>query len=473
MKRFCKYLERISIMDLRSLAVFRMLLGVFVLLDLWVRFEDLEMFYTDDGVLQSADVLKMYGSIHAWYGTADWQYFLFGLTALFSLMIALGFFTKWATVATYVLIVSLQLRNPAVNNAGDLLLACVLCLSIFLPIAKVWSMDARRKPTDLESQFGFSSPWTFLFLLQLILMYSMAGMSKNNGTWNFDGLGIFYSMNLHTYAKKSALFLLGYSWLMWLLNYATLFLERFLWWGLLIPKYRGIMRAVLVISYVLFHFGLFWFMELGMFPWLGMILWVAVIPSGFWEWFTRRDRSSKIWDKYNIEFQSHWRGRWSFIAASLFLFVMIYSGMRSKKVIPYQTHLSRFVRQSRLNQSWNLFGGPKKSDGWLVIEAQLSDGTWVDFLQGGDSVTWKKPAVCSAMYPNHRQRKFYKNLRTGRGVSRTKYLDWAMQSWNENHRENPVKDAAIYYMSEEILPGGNFTPVQKKRLAYRKVKSVD
>ncbi|UXP31848.1 HTTM domain-containing protein [Reichenbachiella agarivorans] len=460
----------ICTLDLRSLSLFRIFLGIFLCVDLGIRFSDVEMFYSDLGVLSSSYISRINWSIHAWYGSVEWQYFLFGLSAVSALLLLLGFYTRVATVVAYVLTASVQLRNPAVNNAGDLLLACVLFISIFLPLSSYFSLDSRKVQSEGQKFSSYSSPWVAVYLLQLILLYSISGFSKNNGTWNFDGLGIYYALNLHTYAKSSAIYLLYYPWILWLLNYLTLFLERVLWLGLLIPRKNGWIRSVLVLSFMSFHLGLFCFMELGTFPFLGMIIWIPLIPAIFWRWISYVVSKSIVLDKYKNEIYNQWNNRGLWLSAFLFVFLMIYSATGFKPWFGHPRYLDSVIKNSRLKQEWSLFSGPKKYDGWLVVEGKLQDGQVVDLLRNGAEINWEKPALFSAQFPNHRQRKYFKSLRTGFISYRSKYLDWVMSKWNQEHPENQVESATFYFLEEAILPNGQFGSVKKKSLSTRTVQ---
>ncbi|PIB35603.1 hypothetical protein BFP72_09460 [Reichenbachiella sp. 5M10] len=473
LQRFFTYLKGVSALDLRSLALFRVCLGVLVLIDMFVRFQDFTMFYTEGGVLSLEQLHKGYGSLYTWWASEEWSMFLFGFTAWCAFLLLIGCWTRVVTVLLYVLMVSVQLRVSLVNNAGDLLLSCVLFIAIFLPLSAVWSVDACREKGSscrlVSERYAYSSPWTLVYLIQLIVLYAMAGFSKNNGTWNYDGLGIYYALNLHTYAKSSASWLLDYSVLLWVGNYLTLILERFLWMGLMIPVRKDVIRTVLVLSFVGFHFGLFLFMELGTFPWLGMIVWLAVIPSGLWNRVQSRGELVRVLDKCKMD-MSAWERKWVLVGATLFLVLMTWSGLRANKLIGYNSYLGNVVSATRLRQSWKLFSGPKKEDGWLVVAAELQDGTWVDLLREGESLNWDKPAVFSAQFPNHRQRKYFKNIRTSYVSHRGYYLDWVVKKWNQNNTENPVKSATFYYMKEGVLPGGGFAPIEKEELRVWKIK---
>src|SRR5436305_10055773 len=92
-------------LDLRSLAIFRIGLGLLLLGDLAVRAGDLSAHYTDQGVLpRSALAAHHYVSLHCLDGTADFQGALFVLAGLAALALLAGWQTRAATVVSWLLL---------------------------------------------------------------------------------------------------------------------------------------------------------------------------------------------------------------------------------------------------------------------------------------------------------------------------------------------------------------------------------
>lgn len=93
-------------LDKRSLALFRVLIGVIILLDLYVRSLHLEDFYTDNGVLPGP--IAMY-FLRKTSGIGDWSIFfisgnysfvalLFILNAIIAFALLIGYQTKASTL---------------------------------------------------------------------------------------------------------------------------------------------------------------------------------------------------------------------------------------------------------------------------------------------------------------------------------------------------------------------------------------
>ena len=138
--------------DLRSLALFRVALGIFILADLAVRAADLAVFYTDSGVLPRGVLIDHFKSfwnfsvplidfsynvsIHLASGNVWFQAALFLIAAFFAVMLIFGFHTRTAVCVSWFLLVSLQVRNPLVTQGGDVLFRMLLFWSMFLPLGQ-------------------------------------------------------------------------------------------------------------------------------------------------------------------------------------------------------------------------------------------------------------------------------------------------------------------------------------------------
>ena len=117
--------------DLRSLAVLRIGLGLLILADLLIRGGDLSVWLSDDGVLPRDTVIDWIASsqwsLYFVSGSWFWSLLLFGLAGLAAIALILGFRTRWATLLSFVLLASLHNRAPIVLQSGDNLLLLLVC----------------------------------------------------------------------------------------------------------------------------------------------------------------------------------------------------------------------------------------------------------------------------------------------------------------------------------------------------------
>jgi hypothetical protein len=149
--------------------VLRIGLGVAVLADLAVRASDLHAFYTDGGVLSRSDALALFGWLHAWppcihmAGGSFWSQVLFLLlAATAAAALVVGWRTRLATAVTWLLTMSVQLRDPFVGAGYDQLLRMLLFWGCFLPLGARMSVDAIRQPARTNAWLsvgGTVAPW--------------------------------------------------------------------------------------------------------------------------------------------------------------------------------------------------------------------------------------------------------------------------------------------------------------------------
>ena len=109
-------IREIFTLDLRSLALFRIALGLLIIGDLFTRSVDLTAHYTDAGVLPASTLFDIYGSrvyasIHVIAsGSLTAEALVFALHAIAAIALLVGYRTRLATVLCWYLSVSLQFR---------------------------------------------------------------------------------------------------------------------------------------------------------------------------------------------------------------------------------------------------------------------------------------------------------------------------------------------------------------------------
>ncbi|SNR30474.1 HTTM domain-containing protein [Halorubrum vacuolatum] len=180
--------ERIRI-DTRSLALFRLLAGLLIVADVLLRSRNLSFFYIDEGVVPrslaiAAEPAAAY-SVYMLVSTPQATAALFALTGLVGLALAVGYYTRVATIAAFLLVVSLDLRNPFVLSFADTLFATLLFWAIFLPLGERWSIDAAV--ADRPRRSSVAGIATALILAQMVTMYLVNGIHKTESPLWWSG----------------------------------------------------------------------------------------------------------------------------------------------------------------------------------------------------------------------------------------------------------------------------------------------
>lgn len=277
--------------DDRSLALYRVLIGLIIMADVLYRLPDLTNFYTDIGLVPRALFMNEMGmpwslSFHFANGSFAFAAVMFGIQFIFGLMVFLGYKANWAMFGAYLMNVSVHNRNWLVNNGGDDVLRAILFLSICLPLSRCFSVDAAMKKEDKKTT-EFNSFWVLAFFFQVFAIYYVSYILKDHPIWRKDWTAIFYSSRLDIFAtpigiwmrnmplfgKISTAFTIYLEWLGPLLLVGAFLFGRF-WW---------VVRTLIVVLFWGLHVGIFFTMTIGLFPFICLAMWSIFLPGPLWD----------------------------------------------------------------------------------------------------------------------------------------------------------------------------------------------
>ncbi|NNE82495.1 MAG: DUF393 domain-containing protein [Alphaproteobacteria bacterium] len=294
--------------DLRTLALFRVLLGSFLILDLALRARDLTAHYTDFGIMPR-DVLVGYlgpgsFSLHMLNGTATFQAALFVLAGIFALLMVVGWRTRTMTIISWVLLLSLQNRNTLIHSGEEQLVMVLLFWAMFLPLGARFSVDAAldnsqvgpgKKPTN-----AYFSGATIALLVQGMSMYFFSALLKSDVRWIPDGTAVYFALQLDyivtplsLWFRQFELLLQGLTYYVWALEFIGPIL-------IFSPILHRPLRALIMLALITMHIGFFLFLEIGIFPVISIIMNLTFMPGWMWDYLatkipTARRRDLHIW----------------------------------------------------------------------------------------------------------------------------------------------------------------------------------
>jgi hypothetical protein len=292
LRRALAYLRAAYSLDLRSLALFRIALGSVLLGDLIVRASDLRAFYTDFGVLPRAALLDKFSpaerfSVHLMSGQSIFEVFLFFVAAVFMVMLVLGVRTKLATAMSWFLLVSVQTRNPAILQGGDVYMRLLTFIAVFLPLGAVYSVDSALDTSPKEERRGrrfslFSVAGLALFV-QVACVYLFAVLLKTSPQWRKEFSAVYYALNIQQMSTPLGRLLLHFPKLLPWLTRWTLFQEGSLPFLLITPLIAGPARFLAVLMILVLHASLGFSIRLGHFPFIACAAALPLLPGWFWE----------------------------------------------------------------------------------------------------------------------------------------------------------------------------------------------
>lgn len=274
--------------DLRSLAAFRIVLALLVLADLGSRATDLSAHYSDKGVLPRTALVEQLlsrwsFSLNLMNGEPFFQALLFIAAALAALGLLFGYHTRLMTVLVWVLLLSIQWRNPLVGGADGPLLRLLLFWGMFLPLGAWWSLDRALRGASYRPSMQFLSVATLGLFMQIAFVYLFTALLKSGPEWREDDTAIYYVLSLDQISTSMGDFLLRFPNMLEVMTIATFALEAFGPFLLFSPLFTGPVRTAAAFSFMSLHFGIWLTMDIGIFPWISAFCMVCFLPSWFWE----------------------------------------------------------------------------------------------------------------------------------------------------------------------------------------------
>ncbi|NHN40294.1 HTTM domain-containing protein [Halorubellus sp. JP-L1] len=464
--------DRFSV-DRRALAAFRVALASIVLLDLALRLPDATAFYTDAGVLPRSLLLELYPTLgrlsaHALFGGLWWQLVLFAATVVAALAMAVGYRTRLATAATLLGLVSLQLRNPVLLNAGDSLLRRLLLWSLLLPLGARWSVDARSRgqPTGVDADGParrVASLAAAGLLVQVLAVYVANAVLKARGdAWHAGTAGRYaFGMDAVTVllgdwlAGQTLLLTAGtYAWLVVLASAPLLVLAT------------GRRRTGVVAAFAAGHLAMALTLRLGVFPLVSIAALLPFLPSSVWDRLERtvdsRVIGSRFFERTVDRLPATGRGLLPSavrdrgpgfgraVAACLLAFVLVWNaaGIGLLALPPAATDTV-----DPEERRWDMFAPePRATGGWYVTVGTTDGGERVDAFAGTDSL--ERPLDVDATYPSHRWYVYLTHLRDSPAPDlRERFGAYLCERWSRQNGGSLARVNVTFVASTVRLDG--------------------
>jgi hypothetical protein len=275
-------------LDLRSLALMRVGMGIILFCDWLDRLPELAIHYSDAGILPRNAITGLHPiSLHMFSGETWFQAVLAGIALIFSLLVVVGWRTPFVLLISWFLLISIHSRNPSVMQGGDQLLRMMMFWGIFLPLGARYSIDSSLTPSLSQGGRGGEnrvlSPASVAYIVQLCLVYWFAATWKWTPEWRTEGTAVYLALKADYFTTRFAHFLLGYPEFLRYLTFAALWLETLGPAMLFLPFAPALQRLLVIFAFICFHVGLGLSLELSNFPWVCCVAWLALLPTSFWD----------------------------------------------------------------------------------------------------------------------------------------------------------------------------------------------
>lgn len=450
------YLKKTLSLDLRSLALLRIGMGIAIIADLIIRFPDLVAFYTDKGILPISDFFSYTGktpwvfSFHALSGDQSFQLLLFAAEIIFAFFLILGWRTRIFTLLSFLFLTSLDNRNTLILNNGDLQLRLILFWGLFLPLGKQFSLDAAVNKNESNS---FYSPASAAYFVQIFSVYFFAGLHKLFSPVWIQGQGLFLALSQESTATPAAIALRSYPDMLYWPNFAVILIELICPVILLFSpsvKFKSIVLSLLIFLQMSF----FVFLSLGLFPWISIICLLGLLPGGIWEM-----KKVKVITKY-LSFQ-----RINNISKDLrpvlpslkilinsslifFIFVILWTNLSTVKLTGNAfPELITVAKYLQIYQSWGMFSlFPNEDKGFYILKGELSNGETVDLFK---NQPWQNytPPPHSKYHPYNRWSVFFLHYLKNPWHTRH-FANYLCYRYNSSSSDNPLIRVTLSRISE-------------------------
>ncbi|MBX3020976.1 MAG: hypothetical protein KF799_04810 [Bdellovibrionales bacterium] len=449
-------LKQAFAIDYRSLRLFRIGLGLGLILEAFCLSFAINDFFTDAGLYPRSMIFLLRRGFEVWtplnlfagwWWPALWLLFMASLGALL-------LFNKWPRLVSLLAFFLVQMfifRSPYIFYGSDKLLQMLCFWSVFLPPGR----------KEGESKTVFSDGISAAVLLQVVVLYAIAGFAKSTDMWWDNPIASYLAMQGDAYVTPLGKFLTGYPTLLEWGTRVVFVLERFGWILLFVTAERGLWRLGIVSAYALMHivFGLC--LNLQLFPYFDVVLLTLALPSIFWEKLRTLPRFFQI-PSYQEAKRSAAAG-WSLCAEPLAMFFIALVMWVAVHTMPTRPlHLPKkvgdFLRVVGLHQAWDLFAPhPYLDDGWHMLIGHTVDGKMVDlFTNKEGAINMTEPGHVAARNPNYRWTAFLFQWRHGNPTIDNRLAQYLCHNRRDLQGRH-LRKVDVYWVNDPTVPPGQIS----------------
>ena len=254
------------VIDVRAIGLFRVLLALVVLLDQGMGLSGWHAHYSEAGILSPADSRDWLGP---WYWSLYWlgegplvPIALDAVRLAATLTLLVGIRSRLSAAVLFLVLASFAVRNPLVVNGGDRVLIVMTFFGAFLPLGGAWSLG--RLWHGGEPARTVRSAGTTAYVVQVLLVWFMAGIHKTAPEWWSDGTALSMALHIEAFVAELARLWRGYDPLVQPLTFFVLWLECLAPLLALVPLHAC--RVVGLGALVVLEVGIWASLEVGIFP---------------------------------------------------------------------------------------------------------------------------------------------------------------------------------------------------------------
>lgn len=255
------------------ICLFRILFGLLVMISSLMWAPDLYTLFGQRGVVSIETMRAMQGlprfSLLYLFPSDQAMIFFYICLCAAAAFVATGLFTRFSTIALFLLLVSFDHRNPLILNSGDTFLRIAAFILMLSPAGAMFSIDRL-----LAGRKGLSpaDPWSIelsiwaqrLLQLEVAAVYCQTFWAKVIGETWWNGTAVYYATRLEELYRLPVPYLFDHLWTCKLLCWGTLLIELALWTLIWIRDFR----YYVLLAGVALHLGIDYALNLPLFSYI-------------------------------------------------------------------------------------------------------------------------------------------------------------------------------------------------------------
>lgn len=445
--------------DLRSFALFRIVFGFVLMIDLCIRLSDLNVFYTEQGILPLTLLNQhlaryLFLPIYQLNDTSLFVSICFGIHLIAVFCFAIGYRTKLFQIIALLFYISLTMRGPYILQGGDDLIRCMLFFGLFLPLNAKWAIQTKEPQSDYTIA-------ALVFMFQILMVYWVSAFMKTSNEWHADGTALYYAFNLDCIQWPLAKYLLQFPALLNVLTHVVLYMEFLIPLLFFMPFKNNQMRNVGIIVLLLFQIGIASTLFVGLFYLINITALILLIPKQLFDKLDIKNNQTSQLLPFNFNN--------NFLVITLLIYVLIWNaGYMPQFKYGLAKKLKSFAYPIGINQNWGMFAPDVfKDDGWFIYEAQLVNGDTIDLKNNCQKVNYNKPESILSTIKNDRWRKFSEHVVLGKKPwLNSYYVSYILRNHVTKctNKHPAIKRFSLIYMKETTPKLGDTTSIEKVML---------
>ena len=442
MKKYITDVTEILSLDVRSLALFRILLGIYLLLDTINRIKLTPAFYSDSGILPR--YMVDLGNFENMYhfklmmisGEGWFAYLFFGIAIAVSFFLIFGFKTRFITFMAWLMYVSFVIRDPLTKHAGDNLYILMLFWGMFLPLGRSFSVDAlRNNHTSQKNKYILSAAGIGLYV-QFCLVYIMTGLYKAQYSSWFNGTHLYNTYSRFDYVEPLAFWIYPQYELLSFLTHFTLWLELLGSLLFFIPVFFVYFRMLGIFLFAGLQLVIGLTMDVGLFPLVSIAGILVFIPACVWGELSARLKKVGLWQRYFRAAKHSLKkavpsnrdkaltiNRMPLFGEVLISLLIGYVVVWNISDFSFRFSLSDTMKKPgyalKLDQRWTMFAAPALNAHYFSAELTYDDGSTKNIMAHLTKKHTPPAPFHHVGYVNYRWRIFFSNR-----LSRLQYAEY-------------------------------------------------